>query len=83
MPIYLKQCNKCNKQFEVSCSISEMNSKEHLCECGSNDYKNLINFNGGCVFMGKGFYATEYGNQQGNYGRFNVPWDSEKGEMKK
>ena len=83
MPIYLKQCNECQKEFEVTCAIAERDSKSHACSCGSNDYKNLINFDGGYQFMGKGFYATEYGSQQGNYDRFNVPWDSEKREIKK
>lgn len=83
MPIYLKHCNKCQKEFEVRCKISERDSKEHKCECGSNDLQSIINYQGVYKFIGKGFYATEYGSQQGNYGRFNVPWDSEKREMKK
>lgn len=43
MALYDFLCNECNEQFEVSCKISDLKTKEHLCpSCGSTNVSQHI-----------------------------------------
>ncbi len=62
MPTYDYQCNKCGETFEIFQSIKASPLRRARCEtCGkSQPVKRLIGTGGAILFMGAGFYETDY-----------------------
>ena len=60
--IYKFTCPKCNKEYEIECSISEYDNikKEVFCDdCDILLKRKFEAFEGGIEFKGRGFYNTE------------------------
>lgn len=57
MPTYQYECKECEHSFEIFQSIHD-EPVDACPECGAEVTK-VVNFGGGIVFKGKGFYSTD------------------------
>ena len=67
MSTYNYKCLSCDKEFVISQSIKEKSiSNCKFCDIGK--VKKIINGDSGLIFKGKGFYLTDYRNNNNKSG---------------
>ena len=62
MPTYTYRCINCEHQYDVFQSMKE--DSHTICPSCKGEVRRVIGLGGGIVFKGKGFYVTDYKNNQ-------------------
>ena len=63
MPTYDYICNDCEKMYEYFQSMSDAPIKE-CPECKKNSLRRVISGGSGLIFIGSGYYLTDYKNKK-------------------